>query len=295
MFTVLRPPPTTPMWAQQAIFSFLFYAILCSKTSSPAFDDRFSWEAFMHGCLPTLTVPDVTRLMTAVFKNQYDTNNPATVAQEEWGVIPRLWAFLPLYHPWLQTSSPAAPAVVGCCSSGCRAKETETGDFYCSGCQHTVTRERPCASTSFSKYHQIWELLEDKACSHFSTQILKKKKKIHFSPAWNSLVSVAEYPDEQTSLSTRSTEQSVPTFIILNHTTQAMSSQGNLTASKPCILSLGSCFYYRSKPEFKLQKDPNDDKSNTENIYITTMVRCNVRLDSSWKLHHSLGEKRSSA
>lgn len=180
MFTVLRPPPTTPMWAQQAIFSFLFYAILCSKTSSPAFDDRFSWEAFMHGCLPTLTVPDVTRLMTAVFKNQYDTNNPATVAQEEWGVIPRLWAFLPLYHPWLQTSSPAAPAVVGCCSSGCRAKETETGDFYCSGCQHTVTRERPCASTSFSKYHQIWELLEDKACSHFSTQILKKKKKNPF-------------------------------------------------------------------------------------------------------------------
>lgn len=87
---------------------------------------------------------------------------------------------------------------------------------------------------------------------------------------------VAEYPDEQTSLSTRSTEQSVPTFIFLNHTTQTVwkvISRGPDSLQTLHII-FRTCFYFWSKPEFKLQKHPNDDKTNTENIYLITMVQC---------------------
>lgn len=160
MPTALRPPPATPTGAQQAILPFLFYAILCSKTFPPAFYDRFIWEAFSHWLSPHTYSARCHKalLTTAVFKNQYDANNPVKTVQEEWGITLILWALLPLYHPWLQTSSPAAPAVVGCCSSGCRAEGTKAGDCYCSGCQHIVTSGRPCASTPFPKYHQIREL-----------------------------------------------------------------------------------------------------------------------------------------
>lgn len=138
---LLFPPPccSVPQNIHYCILWWIFLKILQAWLPP-----HTSYSAWCHGAL----------LMTAVCKYQYDAHNLVT-EQQEW-VILSLLALLPLCHPWLQTSSLAAPSAVGCYSSGCRAEGTKAGVCYCSGCQ-IFTSGTVCAYTPFPKYRQIWE------------------------------------------------------------------------------------------------------------------------------------------
>lgn len=109
---------------------------------------------------------------------------------------------------------------------------------------------------------------------------------------------VAEYPDEQTSLSTRSTEQSVSTsifFKIIQLRQCGSQFQWDLTASKHYVPSSGPVFIF----------GPSQN-SNFKSIQIMTKPKLKILTSSPWSgamwdwFHqdnymNSLGEKRSSA
>lgn len=90
-----------------------------------------------------------------------------------------LLSLLPLYHPWLQTSSLAALSAAGCYSSGCRAGGTKAGDCYGPGCQHIFNNGAVCASARSLRCHQT---------SHSHSEIIGKAAKISaFNPKKNRL------------------------------------------------------------------------------------------------------------
>lgn len=162
VFRVVKPPamPTSSPHKHNMYHSLSFSMLSCSskhlylhfmvnllaKASGTVNPSHFHYSGRCHRPL----------FMTEILKKKYDASNLVQVTvQQEWVILSHL-ALLPLYHPWLQTSSLVVPSAVGCYSSGCRAEGTKPGAHYCSGWQLIFIRVRDCTSTPFLNYHHIW-------------------------------------------------------------------------------------------------------------------------------------------